>query len=159
MLQNVKKTSAPGWYRVRTAGFTLIEMMIVVVIIAILAAIALPSYQQYVERSRRVDATETLLRMATLQERHFFQESKYYRVPALTDLGGQTSPEGWYTIAITHPGGGCGDVNAACNNFTLTATAVGPQLGDEDCRTFSIQQTLRQAAEKVGGDDTSDICW
>ena len=151
MLQNVKKTSAPGWYRVRTEGFALIEMMIVVVIIAILAAIALPSYQQYVERSRRVDATETLLRMATLQERHFFQDSTYSA--SLDGMGGRASPEGWYNITLED----CDE--EPCNTFTIIATAVGAQLGDEDCRTFSINQTLRQAAESVGGDDTTDICW
>ena len=132
-------------------GFTLIEMMIVVVIIAILAAIALPAYQQYVERSRRVDAKETLTRIATLQERHFFQESTYSA--NLDAMGGAASPEGWYDITLE-------DCDAEpCSTFTLTATAVGAQLGDEDCRTFSIDQTLRQTAEREGGGDSADICW
>ncbi|HEY7772149.1 MAG TPA: type IV pilin protein [Marinagarivorans sp.] len=133
-------------------GFTLIEVMIVVVIVAILAAIALPSYQQYVEKSRRVDAKETLMRMATLQERFFFQNSSYSR--DLDDLGGATSPEGWYTITLTGQDS-CSDTT--CNTFTLTATPVnpGPQDGDTRCASFSIDQTLAQTA--TGTD--ADNCW
>lgn len=142
----------------KITGFTLIEVMIVVVIVAILAAIALPSYQQYVERSRRVDARETLTRIATLQERHFFQKSGYSNDVNLANFGGQTSPEGWYRIALTHPDGGCDDV-LGCNNYLLTATAIGPQLGDEACRTFSIDQTLRQQAFDSSGNDNTDNCW
>ncbi|BCD99522.1 type IV pilin protein [Marinagarivorans cellulosilyticus] len=138
-------------YNFGSRGFTLIEVMIVVVIIAILAAIALPSYQDYIERSRRVDARETLTRIATLQERHFFQDSTYSAT--LDGMGGAASPEGWYNITLE-------DCDAEpCSTFTITATAVGAQLRDEDCRTFSIDQTLRQTAESEGGADTTDICW
>lgn len=133
-----------------TAGFTLIEVMIVVVIVAILAAIALPSYQNYIQKSRRVDARETLMRIATLQERHFFQNSAYSADEG--KFGGTTSPEGWYTISVT-----CS--TTACNDFTATATATGAQAKDTQCAVFSINQTLKQSAAKQGGGDTSDICW
>jgi type IV pilus assembly protein PilE len=139
-------------------GFTLIEVMIVVVIVAILAAVALPSYTQYVERTRRVDAREALTRLATIQERFFFQNSRY--TTDGSDLGGVAgnagwpSPEGWYTITLTN--NGC---NAdVCDNFTFTATAVGAQAGDDTCQTFTIDQTLRQRATGTGG-DTTDKCW
>lgn len=125
-----------------TAGFTLIEVMIVVVIVAILAAIALPSYQNYIQKSRRVDARETLMRIATLQERHFFQNSKYSEVEA--DFGGTTSPEGWYKIDIK-----CSD---SCAGYTVTATATGAQVKDTQCKVFTVDHTLKQGA-------TSDICW
>ena len=137
-------------------GFTLIEVMIVVVIVAILAAIALPSYQQYVERSRRVDATETLLRMAALQERFFFQESNYSM--DLDDLGGDLSPEGWYDITIDTTTTGC-DENS-CSRFIITATPVdpGPQANDTQCSSFTINQTLQQTAQTADGSD-ADNCW
>lgn len=133
-----------------TAGFTLIEVMIVVVIIAILAAIALPSYQKYIQKSRRVDARESLTRIATLQERYFFQKSKYSE--AESDFGGTTSPEGWYTIDVA-----CAD--DTCVAYTATATATGAQSNDSECAKFTIDQTLKQSATKKGGGDTSDICW
>lgn len=150
MVIDIKNKAMAGKYS-SSRGFTLIEVMIVVVIVAILAAVALPSYHQYVERSRRVDAKETLTRIATLQERHFFHDSTYSAT--LDRMGGGASPEGWYNITLED----CGA--EPCSTFTIIATAVGPQLGDEDCRTFSIDQTLRQAAESVGGGDTTDICW
>lgn len=139
-------------------GFTLIEVMIVVVIVAILAAIAIPSYQDYIERARRTDARETLTRIATMQERNFFQKSGYSIDPTLASFGGQTSPEGWYRITMTFPGGGCGE-ERGCSNYLLTATAIGAQLNDERCRIFTIDQTLRQYAENEAGDDTSEECW
>lgn len=132
------------------AGFTLIEVMIVVIIIAVLAAIALPSYQSYIQKSRRVDAREALTRIATLQERFFFQNSSYSEDESL--FGGTTSPEGWYTIDIE-----CSDDD--CTGYSVEATPLAPQTNDKQCVLFSIDQTLRQYAEKEGGVDNSDVCW
>ena len=61
----------------RTPGFTLIELMIVVVIIGVLASIAYPSYQKYTTSTRRTDAQSALLQLANQQER-FFTECNYY---------------------------------------------------------------------------------
>jgi type IV pilus assembly protein PilE len=142
-----------GCKALNARGFTLIEVMIVVVIVAILAGIALPSYQEHVRKSRRIDARETLTRMAALQERFFFQNSRYSN--KLSDLGGNTSPEGWYSITMTHAPA-CAD-GAACNNFTITATPPdgSPQKSDVKCATFSITQALSQTAT---GTDAAN-CW
>lgn len=153
---HIKPKSACGYNLRASAGFTLIEMMIVVVIVAILAAIAIPSYQDYIERARRVDARETLTRIATLQERFFFQNSRYSNDQTLARFGGQTSPEGWYNIALDVPQGCTAE---ACNGFTLTATPVGAQANDETCQLFTINQTLRQTAVDSNGDDSTDDCW
>ena len=66
-------------------GFTLIELMITVAIIGILSAIAYPSYESYVRKSRRVDAKNALLDLASRQERYFSVNNKYSTTAA--DLG------------------------------------------------------------------------
>lgn len=58
-------------------GFTLIELMITVVIISILLAVAVPSYMQYVMKSRRTEATSTLLEMASRQVRYYSENNTY----------------------------------------------------------------------------------
>ncbi len=61
----------------RACGFTLIELIVVVAIVAVLTALAVPSYQRYVQRGHRADAVRTLLEMAACQER-VRAESAYY---------------------------------------------------------------------------------
>jgi len=126
-------------------GFTLIEVMIVVVIIGILAAIAYPSYSEQVRQSRRADATSGLLNVAQQLERCFTQFNAYNNaacnVPA-------TSPEGHYDIAANFP---------AANQFTLVATpaAGSPQASDARCLTFTLTQAGVQTATGTLGND----CW
>src|SRR5690606_38472416 len=69
--------STRGFARKSSAGFTLIEVMIVVAIIGILAAIAYPSYQDHVRKSRRADAQTALLELAQFMERHYTTNGRY----------------------------------------------------------------------------------
>jgi type IV pilus assembly protein PilE len=125
-------------------GFTLIELMIVVVIIGILAAIAYPSYNRYSTQTRRSDAKIALTRAASLQEKFFSDCNWYARTPngaracgsgagnADTVLGIDTvSLERHYTLSIAagNIGGGCATYSCG---FTITATPVagGRQAGD-----------------------------
>lgn len=146
-------------------GFTLIEVMIVVVIVAILATVAIPSYQDSVRKTRRADAKEALTRIAALQERYFFTNNSY---GTLTQLGvGSASQEGYYTIAMVTPAQSlssspiwCGPSEAArfaC--YSLTATATGAQSKDTDCNQLSINHTGRKGATKSGGGDSTAVCW
>ena len=73
----------------RQQGFSLIELMIVVVIAAILAAVALPTYRSYIVRSHRVDAQRALTDLAARQERYLYSNNKYTK--NLSDLGGTSS--------------------------------------------------------------------
>ncbi|MBO2693025.1 type IV pilin protein [Shewanella algae] len=128
----------------KAAGFTLIEAMITVVIIGILAAIAYPSYVQYIAKSTRAEAHAALMRLANLQEQYYLDNRTY--ATDMTKLGLNASPfiteNGHYSIASTGTG-----------SFTLTATAQGVQASrDSKCKTL----TLTDAGVKGGA---SAECW
>lgn len=129
-------------------GFTLVELMVVVAILGILMAIAIPNYTDYMNKSRRSDGRGALLTAEAEQHKWYFQNG-VYSSDITTLLGRNTSPEGYYTLVSTVAG----------NTFTITATATGKQIGDTDCREYSIDNTGLRAAEDDGGADTSDTCW
>ena len=111
----------------KTMGFTMIELLIVVVIIGILTAISLPSWLSSVQRSHRTDAHASLLNMASQQERAAAQSNTYFEV---TD--GIDSAEGYYTLTVDNTP--CGDF-AIC--YTIRAAGVGGQANDTGCGTIS----------------------
>jgi type IV pilus assembly protein PilE len=115
----------------RTKGFTLIELMIVVTVVAILAMLALPSYTRQVQKSRRAQGKADLTELAQQLEREFTVNRSY----AGYALGFTTSPRdpgalvGYnLTGAITQPA------------YVLTATAVGPQATDL-CGNLTLSNT------------------
>lgn len=128
-------------------GFTLIELMIVVAIIGILAAIAYPSYDEYVKRGNRTEGQAFLSDVAARQERYFSQNNKY--ITAVSDiaklgLSNANSPTGKYTITIAAGGGG----------YVLTANQ---QFSDTKCGNL----TLNALGEKgrTGTGKTLEECW
>ena len=136
-------------------GMTLIEIMIVVVILGILAAFAIPQYSQYVLRSHRVDATSMLLKIAAEQEKFYLQNNTYGTQAEIgAIISGAAAPKtqyGYFTVAITN--------TDATRDFSATATAIGQQLNDKDCLTFSIDQTGRGSSTKTGAVDSTASCW
>lgn len=121
-------------------GFTLIELMVVVAILGIIAAFAIPSYNETIRKSRRSDAKVTLLKIAQNLERCFSANNSY--TAGCTNFNNTNSEEGYYTITTAQ--------NA--NTFTITAAAKGSQADDTYCATF----TLNEAGTKGGAH--SD-CW
>lgn len=137
--------------KTKLTGFSLIELMIAVAIVAIIAAIAVPSYEGSVQKSRRSDAKMALIQTATLQEQWYFQFNTYTN--DVTNLGSSDatleSPEGFYVITAAVP---------SATEFTLTATAVGVQLKDTDCRTLTLAHTGRKASRDSAA-AVSTECW
>ncbi len=124
--------------QVKAQGFTLIEVIIVVAIIGILAAIAVPSYTQYLTDGRRTDAITFLSEAAGEQIRYFSANNQY--AGSMGELGYGTgatfvTPEGHYSVSVDNPG--------SQGRFVLTATPVadGPQAGDVECAAFTISDT------------------
>lgn len=111
-------------------GFTLPELLVVVAIIGILAAVAFPSYREYVVRSNRADLQAHLMLLATSLERYKSQQLRYQGVTlALVNGGASTYPTSGpakYNLALVLTPAG------APTQWTLTATpaAGGPQVGD-----------------------------
>ena len=131
-------------HRARQAGFTLIEIMIVVAIIGILAAIGYPAYQSHVENSRRADGHSALMQASQRLERCYTTQQSYTDNDGdlCIDLG--ESDEGYYQLAST---------NVDRNTYTLQATPQGVQQGD-DCGTLTLDQQGTR-----GADDDIDRCW
>ncbi|MCF7982217.1 MAG: type IV pilin protein [Pseudomonadales bacterium] len=139
------------------SGFTLIELMIVVAVMAILAAIALPSYQESVRKSRRSDAQAFLLSLAQAQERHFTQNLQYATAikgtASKTNLGWSSanSSEGYYELDLVNS-----SFTAAAFTAIVKPVAGGPQAGDSKCTTISITNT---GVKGKSGTGTLEDCW
>ena len=130
-------------------GFTLIELMVVVTIVGILAAVGFPAYNKYQKRAHRSDAQQLMLDTANKQEQYLLITRQY-----TNDFG---------TLTVTKDGWDCTTVTTVCSNkwytvdidpdvpsspptFTITATPQGPQSGDgvlvlnnDGSRTFDGQ--------------------
>jgi type IV pilus assembly protein PilE len=145
-------------------GFTLIELMIVVALIAILAAIAYPSYEDYVMRATRTEAKNRLMQVASEQEKFFSTFNRYagsidgarttdpatsgLNISASTQdlVGGSPDPDdqAYYTIAVALTNGNLG--------YTLTATPVGSQQTRDRCGEMTLDHLGNKAA-------AIDGCW
>lgn len=140
----------------KQAGVTLIELLIVVAVLGILAAIAVPSYQEYTRRANRAEAKGILLETAQFLERNYTAANRYDLDAAgnATVLPFATSPK---------PGGGAARYNitaaygaAPAQTYTLTATRAGTMAGDA-CGDFTLTQAGVQAL--VNNTATVAECW
>ena len=131
-------------------GFTLIELMITVVVIAILASIALPSYREYIARARRADTQAQLMNASQFVERYFTANGTYVAVALPTPLA--QSPESGtaqYTITLS---------NLLPMTYTLTASpVVGQSMVGDKCGSFIVDQT--GAKTLSGASATVAECW
>ena len=127
-------------------GVTLMELMIVVTIIGILAAIAYPNYREFVARAKRTEARAALLKIATNQEKYYLQNNIF--TTDLTDLGFNANPyttdSGTYSVRI---------VSADASNFTAEADYIPVDAEASKCNLFKIDAR----GQKTSDPDTN--CW
>ena len=137
----------------RISGFTLIELMVVLLIVGILGAVAVPTYRQYVIRSHRTEAKTALLRLAANQERHYLQNNTYTDDLAALGFGAGLSDNGVYTLSVP-----------LADAITYQAVAVPTPGGgsngldmsqDEAC----VQFTVDSAGQRLAFPDPEGTCW
>ncbi|MFP3979593.1 type IV pilin protein [Marinobacter sp. KMM 10035] len=131
----------------REAGFTLIELMIVVAIIGIIAAIAYPSYVENVRQARRATSQADLMELAQWMERQYAADFSYLEGGAAPILPFTRSPRNgtaFYNLSFSGAG-------VAQNTYTLQAVPTGDQTNDR-CGTMGLTQTGAKTAAAPG-------CW
>lgn len=131
-------------------GFTLVELVIAVAVVAILASVAVPSYREHVAASRRSDGKAALLAVAQLMERAYTERGTYAGVTlGATGVYPSTSPQGYYTLSI---------VSQDADGFSLRATRAGAQVGDK-CGNYTYNQAGAKGVASASTGYTAAKCW
>ena len=135
-------------------GFTLIELMIVVAIIGILAAIAYPAYQDYVIQAKRSDAMNALAEVRIEQEKFRANSTSFASV--LSDLDAfssdtVTSPDGFWNVTL---------VSSQTSDSDFLATAYPISHTDDECKFFAVDRNGLNTAYDDGANSAADTsCW
>lgn len=131
---------------IKSKGFTIIELMIVVAIVGILMSIAYPSYVDYLYKGSRAEAMSSLLDIANRQEQFFADNHKYSS--SFAELGVTSiSESGVFTLVLVSDG----------ETFSATATPLDyPATEDPLCSSFTIDELGQKTASGSGGNNT---CW
>lgn len=133
-----------------THGFTLIEMLVAIVIVAILAAIALPAFTESVRKGRRADAVALLTGLQLAQER--FRANNPAYANNVSQLPGTPTTTEHYEATV---------VSASASSYQLKATArtTSPQNDDGACKVMSLTMTTGGNVVYAGVADTAAPCW
>ena len=157
-------------------GFTLVELMITLAVLAIIITIGYPLYNQQLEKARRIDARSGLGKLSLAQERHYTMFGAYATTTAELNFGPDGVVDGLddtyaYREAIAdidYDGNGVPDNynfvlttdgDATTQDYVFTATAAGSQVDDTNCRSFTINQLGEKEARDSGGGDQTERCW
>ena len=133
--------------RSRTLGVTLMELLIVMVVISILAAIAIPSYRGYAIRASRAEGKAAALAMAGALERCFTRFNAYNNAGCGIATSNVPSAEGKYLVSAAFP---------TATTFTVSAVPQGGQAQDTGCGTLTLNQA--NVRNKTGSKSVSE-CW
>ena len=150
----------------RTAGFTLVELMVTIVIATILITIAVPSYTRQIRESRRTDARTAVLDFAQREERYMSTNSSYTADPNNLGYSGNlpvTLADNYYQLSVclgtttvpatpAAPAMCASAATATGNTFLITAKAINAQGKDTQCAMLYVDSQGNQTA-------TSSNCW
>jgi type IV pilus assembly protein PilE len=140
----------------RPRGFTLIELMVVVAIVAVLAAVAIPSYGRYTYRARRAEGHALLMHIANAQERYYAVNNRYGDLVAIgyASTSAAMSESGHYQATVTVLDG-----NGEGQAYLATASGQGTQAADA-CGDLSIDNTGARSPEATdAARNTNGRCW
>lgn len=138
-------------------GFTLPEILTVLVVLAVLVAVAIPSWRQHVMRARRTVAKEMLVQLQVEQEKFFGRNARYATadelfLPEPAGLGlAAAAGDADYRLSLETAADGLA--------FTATARSAAAQSADTRCVTFTIDHVGRRTAADAAGVDRSGDCW
>ena len=159
MRANRRPTRGHSTWPFADTGFTLIEVMLVMLISGLLAAIALPAYQNQLIKGRRVDAINALSAVLQAQERWRSNRSSY--AAALSDLQlGSNSPAQLYSLSLS----GLGNPASFSTGFIVRAIPLSGsvQSRDSECAELSLSLqggSISYSAKNSKSADSSRQCW
>lgn len=131
--------------RSRSRGWTLIEMMIVMAILAALLALAYPAYSEQMRKARRADGKQMLLDAAQRQQQYYTTKGTFASSHTQLNLSSSSS-EGYYTL----------DVTGNATTYTLTAVPAGAQTSDTKCGSLTINHL---GTKSNTGSLPASKCW
>ncbi len=150
----------------KQAGITMVELMVVVVIIALLAAVAIPGYQDSVRKAHRTDAQAALMGFASAMERHYTATGSYLNATT----GGDPTSGPPAVFSTKSPTDGTGEYyqltvgTASATGYVLEAAPVGGQLGDIKCQVLTLDHTGAKGITdhpslNASDLESADYCW
>ena len=151
----IKRSQADVWPKrlAHGSGFTLLELMVVLAMTGLLAAIALPVYQSHIRKARRTDAHASLQRLLLEQTRWRSQHEAYTR--SLSDLGwgSDVSAQAYYQLRLTQ---------ASSDGFVAEAIARGDQAQDSECALMQLRLDASanlSLSSGIGAQNDAAQCW
>ena len=138
--------------RNRIAGFTLLELMIAGAILAILAAIAYPSYSQSIINGRRADGKTALMNLANHLEQYYAQNNTFATATIANVGSAAASDQGYYTLTIPA-------ATLTANSYTIQATRAGLQTADAHCGDLTLTSAGVKGIVSYASGYTAALCW